>query len=233
MTRIPAFLKSYSDSSFTNPHQVALPETPPDCTGDFTHMGAKYWGFETKRHVATTINATNDGFNFNAEGHHWLHLGLAFRSKITSLSVSTKWFTGNQVPVISVLLTDKKNVQPPQLLQKNDSHPMPSISLILTRLGRLTAKCFVITKAVFLRSVCLVNRVTRYTNKKTYSNTLKFLIYPMNTTADLPMSWLENVSRIICLAGSQRELGLANTRYSSYNRKPILQPSLLTLTCTD
>jgi allantoicase len=109
MTRIPAFLKSYSDSSFTNPHQVALPETPPDCTGDFTHMGAKYWGFETKRHIATTINATKDGFNFNADGHHWLHLGLAFRSKITSLSVSTKWFTGNQVPVISVLLTDKLN----------------------------------------------------------------------------------------------------------------------------
>ncbi len=123
MMRLAAFLKSYSDSTFTNPHQVALPDEPRDCRGDFTHMGAKYWGFESKRHIATKINRTGDGFHFNAEGHHWLHLGLTSRSKITRLTISTKWFTGNQVPTISAQLTDKQTGEITLVLEKQRLTP--------------------------------------------------------------------------------------------------------------
>ena len=54
---LDAFLISYSDSSFTNPHEVVRPDEPEECTGNFTHMGAKYWGFETARHRATVKTA--------------------------------------------------------------------------------------------------------------------------------------------------------------------------------
>ena len=123
MARLSAFLKAYSDSSFTNPHQVALPDSPKDCTGDFTHMGAKYWGFESKRHVATSINPTGDGFTFNAERHHWFELGLTSRSKVNQLTVSTQWFTGNQVPIISALLTDKQTGNTTLALEKQTLAP--------------------------------------------------------------------------------------------------------------
>ncbi len=105
--KLTAFLKAYSDSSFTNPHEVVLHEPPPDCMGNFTHMGAKYWGFETSRHRATQINSTKNGFSFNAEAHHWFDIGLTHRSEIQTISVNTKWFTGNQVPEISIDLIDR------------------------------------------------------------------------------------------------------------------------------
>jgi len=123
MTTLTTFLKSYSDSSFTNPHQVALPDSPADCRGDFTHMGAKYWGFESKRHIATHINDARDGFRFNAEGHHWLKLGLKYRSKVSAINVSTQWFTGNQVPVISVELLDRKHGETVTVLKKAQLAP--------------------------------------------------------------------------------------------------------------
>jgi len=123
MTRLPAFLKSYSDSSFTNPHQVALPDSPPDCTGDFTHMGAKYWGFESRRHIATKINDSNDGFTFNSEGHHWFNLGLECKSKVSAINISTKWFTGNQVPIVSVELTDRFSGKTTTVITKESLTP--------------------------------------------------------------------------------------------------------------
>ena len=99
---LPAFVMSYSDSSFTNPHEVALPDDPPDCTGDFTHMGAKYWGFETIRHKATVLDIDNKRFRFNNDNHHWLQLGLKAPGKVTRIKVSTRWFTGNQVPEFAI-----------------------------------------------------------------------------------------------------------------------------------
>lgn len=104
--KLPAFVIAYSDSSFTNPHEVALPDEPPECTGNFTHMGAKYWGFETARHRATRVLADGNGFRFDHNAHHWLRLGLKQRSRVHHISISTKWFTGNQVPEVSVELID-------------------------------------------------------------------------------------------------------------------------------
>lgn len=104
--KLPAFVIAYSDSSFTNPHEVARPDEPPECTGNFTHMGAKYWGFETVRHRATRFLEDGAGFRFDHNAHHWLKLGLKQRSQVTQIHISTKWFTGNQVPEVSVELID-------------------------------------------------------------------------------------------------------------------------------
>ncbi len=105
--RLPTFLKAYSDSSFTNPHEVVRPDEPPACTGNFTHMGAKYWGFETVRHTATQINADEQSFSYTPGAHQWFDIGFTHSAVVTSISISTKWFTGNQVPEISIVLRDR------------------------------------------------------------------------------------------------------------------------------
>ncbi|MBS2034575.1 hypothetical protein JST97_06295 [bacterium] len=102
---LPAFLIGYSNSDFTNPHEVVLPDGAPDCRLQFTHMGAKYSGFETVRHRATRF--ADGGFDYDHDAHHWLHIGLHQRSQIESIKISTKWFTGNQVRAVSVYLIDE------------------------------------------------------------------------------------------------------------------------------
>lgn len=102
---LPAFLIGYSNSDFTLPHEVVLPDEAPDCRQQFTHMGARYSGYETPRHRATTSIGT--GFRYDHSAHHWLHIGLQQRSEVHRLKVSTKWFTGNQVRAISVFLLDE------------------------------------------------------------------------------------------------------------------------------
>lgn len=102
---LPAFLISYSNSDFTLPHEVCLPDEAPDCRLQFTHMGARYSGFETPRHRATS--PAQQGFRYDHEAHHWLHIGLHKRSEVSRLHISTKWFTGNQVRAVSVYLIDE------------------------------------------------------------------------------------------------------------------------------
>ncbi len=102
---LPAFLIGYSNSDFTLPHEVVLPDEAPDCRLQFTHMGARYSGYETPRHRATTLVA--GGFDYDHDAHHWLHLGLHQRSQVHRLKISTKWFTGNQVRAVSVYLIDE------------------------------------------------------------------------------------------------------------------------------
>ena len=109
MRLLDAFLISYSDSSFTNPHQVVRPDEPEECTGNYTHMGAKYWGFETARHKATSQTDNNE-FKFNDDAYHWIHIGLKNRAEISLITVSTKWFTGNQVPEVSIELVDEQGL---------------------------------------------------------------------------------------------------------------------------
>jgi allantoicase len=103
---IPAFLISYTDSSFTNPHEVLRADEPENRKGTFTHMGARFWGFESKRHKATTIDTEGQHFTFNHDAHENLVIGFNAPAKISSITVSTRWFTGNQVPCISVELFD-------------------------------------------------------------------------------------------------------------------------------
>lgn len=104
---LDAFLIDYSDSSFTNPHEVVRPDDPAECTGRFTHMGAMYWGFETERHRAITIEG--QGFIFDHNAFHHFTIGLMNQSQVSEIRVSTKWFTGNQVPVVSLDLIDGTN----------------------------------------------------------------------------------------------------------------------------
>jgi len=106
---LPAFLMSYTDSSFTNPHEVVLANEPQECTGNFTHMGAKYWGFETERHCAITPRAGSQGFRFDHDAFNSFIIGLNHRSLVREVRVSTKWFTGNQVPCVAIDLIDGDN----------------------------------------------------------------------------------------------------------------------------
>jgi allantoicase len=103
---IPAFLISYTDSSFTNPHEVLRADEPEYRVGTFTHMGARYYGFESKRHNATTTDVAAQRFTFDHDAHDALVIGFNDPATISVVTVSTRWFTGNQVPCISVDLFD-------------------------------------------------------------------------------------------------------------------------------
>lgn len=120
---IPAFLIGYSDSSFSNPHEAMLPDEPKDCRGSFTHMGAKYWGFETNRHKATTIKSKTLSFAYDHDAHHWMRIGLKTRAQLDQITISTKWYTGNQVRAVSVTLMDEMTGQEKQVLDRQTLEP--------------------------------------------------------------------------------------------------------------
>jgi allantoicase len=104
-TPLPAFLVRYTDSSFTNPHEVARPDAPEDRRGQFTHMGARFWGFETGRHRGHTVDGT--GIRFDAGAHHELVLRLETDASVEAIAISTAFFTGNQVPAVAVDLREE------------------------------------------------------------------------------------------------------------------------------
>jgi allantoicase len=107
LTRIPAALIAYSESDFTNPHEVVLPGAPKDRRGDFTHMGARYWGYESRRHRATRVRPREAALEFDHRAGNWMRIGLKRRAKVGRIAISTRWFTGNQVRAVSVSLTDE------------------------------------------------------------------------------------------------------------------------------
>lgn len=115
---VPAFLIAYSDSDFTNPHEVVLPDEPKDCRGDFTHMGAKYWGYETRRHKATTVLPAEAAFLYDHNAHNWFDVGLKQRTVVERITISTKWYTGNQVWAVSVILKDELTGKDVRVLER-------------------------------------------------------------------------------------------------------------------
>ena len=86
-------------------------------------MGAKYWGFETARHRATQVSTTGKSFVFDADAHHWFDIGLTHRSEISKINISTKWFTGNQVPEVSIELIDRKSNERTEVLPRTPLNP--------------------------------------------------------------------------------------------------------------
>lgn len=120
---IPSFLIAYSNSDFTNPHEVVLPDDPMDCTADHTHMGVKYWGLETKRHWATHVDQDSKKIYYNHDAYQWLKIGFKKRALVDCLKVSTKWFTGNQVRAISVILFDELKGAVTEVLSKETLQP--------------------------------------------------------------------------------------------------------------
>lgn len=117
-TPLEAFLISYSESDFTNPHETVLPDDPADCRNMFTHMGTKYWGYETKRHRATTLLPASQSFRYDPNAYGWLQIGLKQRSVVRKITISTKWFTGNQVRAASVSLVDELTGEEKQVLTR-------------------------------------------------------------------------------------------------------------------
>ena len=103
---LPIFLIDYSESDFTNPHEVVRSETPENRKGNFSHMGAEFWGFESARHKTTAVNKEGDGFCYDNDAHEWLNIGLKARSEVSKITISTKWYIGNAVPEVSVTLKD-------------------------------------------------------------------------------------------------------------------------------
>ena len=120
---IPSFIIAYSNSDFTNPHEAILPIEPKDCTANFTHMGVQYWGLETKRHTATSIESKDKRIFYEHDAYQWVKIGFKERAKISSLQVSTKWFTGNQVRAISVILIDELNGTEQEVLTRQALSP--------------------------------------------------------------------------------------------------------------
>ncbi len=115
---LPALLIKYSDSVFTNPHEVVLPDEPKSYGGVFTHVGARYWGFETRRHRATTVNAEQQALEYDHNAHNWFLIRLKERAAVSSIKISTKWFTGNHVRAVSVFLKDELTGNEVQVLQR-------------------------------------------------------------------------------------------------------------------
>ena len=107
MNFIPAYIIAYSNSDFTNPHEVVLPDDPKDCRETFTHAGAKYWGLETCRHKATSVVRDSNKIVYQYDAHNWVKIGFKERANISSVNISTKWFTGNQVRAVSIVMIDE------------------------------------------------------------------------------------------------------------------------------
>ena len=97
---LPAFVAAYSDSGFTNPHEAARPDAPEDRRGQFTHIGARFWGFETARHRGHRVRGTR--VRFEPSAHHELVLRLAAPGCVERVEISTAFFTGNQVPSVAI-----------------------------------------------------------------------------------------------------------------------------------
>ena len=123
MKFIPAYIIAYSNSDFTNPHEVVLPDEPKDCREVFTHAGAKYWGLETCRHKATQIDKANQKIYYDHEAHNWLNLAFRERAEISSVKISTKWFTGNQAHAVTVILIDELTMTEVEVLTRVSLEP--------------------------------------------------------------------------------------------------------------
>ena len=133
MKALDCQLLEYSDSAFTNPHEVVSPTQPEDRQGRFTHMGAQYWGFETSRHVGTRLLGDGQGFIFDPNASHFFKLGLVQTSEVSRITVSTAWFTGNQVPAISIVLIhgdEQHTVIERQTLEPNQEHSFDITSTV-------------------------------------------------------------------------------------------------------
>lgn len=138
---LPAFLIAYSDSDFTNPHEAMLPDEPKECTGRFTHMGAMYWGYETRRHKATTVLESEQALGYDHNAHNWLLIGLKDRAEINTLTISTKWYTGNQVWAVSVYLRDEVTGKNTQVLNRAALAPDKDHSFKIA--PTIATECFV------------------------------------------------------------------------------------------
>ncbi len=144
MAIIPAFLIGYSDSDFTNPHEMVLPDEPKDCRGDFTHMGAKYWGFETRRHRATSVLQGAAAFAYDHNAHNWILIGLKKRAEIRTITISTKWYTGNQVRAVSVFLKDEATGKEVKVLDRAALEPDQDHSFVVvpTMATEVRVECY-------------------------------------------------------------------------------------------
>jgi allantoicase len=120
---LPSYLIGYSDSDFTNPHEAMLPEEPRDCRGKFTHMGAQYWGFESRRHRNTTVLPNEQALGYDHNAYDWMVIGLKRRSEISVIRISTKWYTGNQVRSVTVFLKDDVTKQKKRVLERQPLNP--------------------------------------------------------------------------------------------------------------
>ena len=120
---IPAFIIAYSNSDFTNPHEVVLETDPIDCTQDYTHMGVKYWGLETCRHKASEVQPAQKSIRYDHNSYHWIRIGFRERAQLSELRVSTRWFTGNQVRGISVVLIDEGTKRESEVLTRVSLQP--------------------------------------------------------------------------------------------------------------
>jgi allantoicase len=129
---LEAFLIAYSESDFTNPHEAVLPDDPADCRGNFTHMGAKYWGYESKRHKATTILPDSRSFRYDPNTYGWMQIGLKQRATVKKVMLSTKWFTGNQVRAASIILKDEFTGEEKQVITRTPLSPDAEHSFDIT-----------------------------------------------------------------------------------------------------
>ncbi len=121
-------LLEYSDSSFTNPHEITRPELPKNRQGQYSHMGAQYWGFETARHIGTRVDRQRQGFHYNPDAEHYLLIGLIQPALISQIDISTLWFTGNQVQAVTVELIyqdQRQTILERQNLNPDSNHSFP------------------------------------------------------------------------------------------------------------
>ena len=120
---IPAFIIAYSNSDFTNPHELVLPDEPADCRADYTHMGVKYTGLETCRHANTFLHAEEQYFEYHHNKYNWVHIGLKERATIEEIKISTKYFTGNQVREVTLFLEDELTNKKEKVLDRVSLQP--------------------------------------------------------------------------------------------------------------
>ncbi len=164
---IPSYIIAYSNSDFTNPHEVILPEEPEDRTANFTHMGVQYWGLETKRHTATKIDGHDKRIFYDHNAFQWVKIGFKNRAEISNLKVSTKWFTGNQVRAISVTLIDELNGTEKEVITQQKLAPDQDHNLNFE--STTATECFV--KMYYEGGISRINFFGKITKKQPSTRT--------------------------------------------------------------
>lgn len=139
--RIRAFVIAYSDSSFSNPHSIVTDSDPVFDSDAFTFVGKEMDGLESRRHRAFSIAPEKAEIIFNPDAANFIRLGLIQKSRLSKVVISTKWFTGNQVPRVSLELLDSTTGA--AVFQINDLELSPDSERTIEVNGVETDECLI------------------------------------------------------------------------------------------
>lgn len=101
--RLHLELLSYTDSLFTNPHDIVSHSLPLDGRGTFSHVGVRMQGLESRRHLNfRCMDASRGAFVRDASIRNDLHLRVCGGqvAVMDGMEINTAFFTHNNVAIV-------------------------------------------------------------------------------------------------------------------------------------